>query len=119
MSNLDVLLLVTQTLEKLIKEKPDQKYWSVSQNDNDNFCQCENCKRLNDEQGCYQGSFLPFVNNVAKHFPDKTITTLAYRNSEAAPKSMKPLSNVLIMLCTAFDERRIPSYNDLLMNIKR
>ena len=66
---------------------------------------------MNDEQGCYQGSLLPFVNNVAKHFPDKTITTLAYRNSEAAPKSIKPLSNVLIMLCTSYDERRVP-YKD-------
>lgn len=108
LSNPNVLLLVTQTLEKLIKENPNQKYWSVSQNDNDNNCQCENCKRLNNEQGSYQGSLLPFVNNVAKHFPDKTITTLAYRNSEAAPKNLKPLPNVLIMLCTAFDERRIP-----------
>ena len=108
LTNPAVLSLVIQHLEQMIKEKPEAKYWSVSQNDNDNFCQCDNCKKLNDEQGSYQGSILTFVNNVARHFPEKTITTLAYRNSEGAPKTLKPLSNVLIMLCTTYDERRLP-----------
>ncbi|WP_018614931.1 DUF4838 domain-containing protein [Segetibacter koreensis] len=108
LTNPDVLNLVIQNLQNLMKAKPNVKYWSVSQNDNEHFCECDNCKRLNAEQGSYQGSILTFVNNVAKHFPDKTISTLAYRKSENPPKTLKPLSNVLIMLCTTYDERRIP-----------
>jgi hypothetical protein len=112
LTNQNVLTLVIQTLKQMMKDKPNEKYWSVSQNDNDNFCQCINCTKLNSEQESYQGSILTFVNNVAKHFPGKTITTLAYRNTEGAPKSIKPLPNVLIMLCTGYDERRVP-YKDL------
>lgn len=108
LTNPVVLQLVIQNLTQMIKEKPDAKYWSVSQNDNQNFCQCENCKRLDDEQGSHQGSILTFVNKVAKHFPDRLISTLAYQYSEAPPKTLKPLSNVIIMLCTSDEERRVP-----------
>ncbi|HEX8358100.1 MAG TPA: DUF4838 domain-containing protein [Segetibacter sp.] len=108
LTNPAVVTTVTENLRKLIKEKPGAKYWSVSQNDNDNFCQCNNCKKLNEEQGSFNGSVLSFVNNVAKYFPDKTITTLAYRNTETPPKTLRPLPNVLVMLCTAYDERRVP-----------
>jgi len=113
LTNAAVLNVVIQNLENLIKEKPNLKYWSVSQNDNDNFCECSNCTRLNSEQGGYQGSLLPFVNNVAKHFPGKTITTLAYRKTERPPDAIRPLPNVLIMLCTTYDERRIPYYKQV------
>lgn len=108
LTNPDVVNIVVQKLQEMMRAKPDSKSWSVSQNDNDNFCECENCKRLNDQQESYQGSLLPFVNSVAKHLPDKTISTLAYRKSEKPPKTIRPLSNVLIMLCTSYDERRIP-----------
>lgn len=108
LTNPVVLNLVIQNLQQLIKEKPNARYWSVSQNDNQNFCQCENCKRLDEQQGSHQGSILTFVNNVAKRFPDKLITTLAYLYSEAPPKTLKPLSNVMIMLCTSDEERRVP-----------
>lgn len=108
LTNAAVLNVVIQNLAQMIKEKPEAKYWSVSQNDNQSFCQCENCKRLDDEQGSHQGSILTFVNNVAKHFPDKLVSTLAYLYSEAPPKTLKPLSNVIIMLCTSDEERRVP-----------
>lgn len=113
LTNSAVLNVVIQNLQNLMKEKPGLKYWSVSQNDNDNFCECNNCTRLNGEQGGYQGSLLPFVNNVAKYFPDKTITTLAYRKTERPPNTIRPLPNVLIMLCTTYDERRIPYYKQV------
>ncbi len=113
LTNAAVLNVVIENLQNLMKEKPGLKYWSVSQNDNSNFCECSNCKRLNGEQGGYQGSLLPFVNNVAKHFPDKTITTLAYRNTERPPNTIKPAPNVLIMLCTTYDERRVPYYKQV------
>lgn len=108
LTNAAVLNVVIQNLAQMIKEKPGAKYWSVSQNDNDNFCECDNCKRLNNEQGSYQGSILTFVNNVAKHFPNKTISTLAYRKTETPPKTIRPLPNVLIMLCTSYNDRRVP-----------
>ena len=46
------------------------------------------------------GSLLTFINRVAKVFPDKVISTLAYQYSRQAPKTIKPEENVNIMLCT-------------------
>ncbi len=107
-TNPEVLKVLIQHLQTFITARPNDIYWSVSQNDNDNYCECEKCKKLNDEQGSVQGSMLPFVNKVAAHFPDKFIPTLAFRRSEVPPKTIKPLPNVLITLCTTYDERRVP-----------
>ncbi len=41
-----------------------------------------------------------FVNEVAKHFPSKIISTLAYQYSRHAPAITKPADNVQVMLCT-------------------
>ncbi len=111
LTNPTTLTLVIQNLQQLIKEKPDAKFWSVSPNDNANFCQCPNCTRLNNEQGSIQGSLLPFVNSVAKNFPDKQILHLAYLQYEKPPKTIKPVSNVLVMLATSDEERRVPLIN--------
>lgn len=108
LSNPDVLQLVITNLSNQIKEHPELKYWSVSQNDNELFCQCDACKKLDAEQGSHQGSILTFVNAVAKHFPDKTITTLAYLYSQKPPATLKPASNVMIMLCNIYGERSRP-----------
>lgn len=108
LTNPEVLRLVTQNLQQKINKNPTAPFWSVSQSDGNFFCQCENCKRLDDQQESHQGSLLTFVNNVANHFPDKLITNLAYLYSEAPPKTLKPLPNVMIMLCTSDEERRVP-----------
>jgi hypothetical protein len=51
---------------------------------------------------------IKFVNAVAKHFPDKIISTLAYQYTRKAPTHIKPLSNVNIMLCTIECDRSKP-----------
>ncbi len=110
LSNPDVLRIVTDNLRKMISANPSAKYWSVSQNDNNNYCQCPNCKKLDDEQGSHQGSLLTFINAVAKNFPEKTISTLAYNYSLTPPRTLKPEKNVIIMLTTGHD-RLIPIPN--------
>ncbi|HEY2727482.1 MAG TPA: DUF4838 domain-containing protein, partial [Parafilimonas sp.] len=108
LTNPDVLRLASENLKMMIAANPTAKYWSVSQNDNNNYCQCPNCKKLDDEQGSHQGSLLTFVNAIAKQFPDKTISTLAYGYSVTPPKTLKPAGNVMIMITTAKHDRRIP-----------
>jgi len=108
LTNADVLKIVIDNLRQLIKEKPDARFWSVSQNDNPRYCQCDKCNKINAEQGSPMGAILAFVNAVAKAFPDKTISTLAYQYSETPPKTLVPAGNVMIMLATASQDRRIP-----------
>jgi hypothetical protein len=100
LSNPDVFKIVVAELRRRMKENPNAKIWSVSQNDNYSYCQCDKCNKINKREGSPSGSVINFVNKVAKEFPDKIISTLAYEFSRKAPKTLKPEKNVNIMLCT-------------------
>ena len=72
----------------------------VCQNDgSDTYCRCEACQAIMDEEGSPSGLFLRFVNAVARRFPDKEISTLAYLFTVKPPKVTRPEKNVSIMLC--------------------
>lgn len=45
------------------------------------------------------GTLLPFINKLAREFPDKIISTLAYHNTIRPPKTLKAEKNVAIKLC--------------------
>ena len=108
LSNPDVLKIVIANLKLEIAKKPEAKYWSVSQNDNQNYCQCPVCKALDEIEGGPSGSIITFVNKVAAHFPDKIISTLAYQYSRSVPRLVRPAHNVNIMLCSIEADRSKP-----------
>jgi hypothetical protein len=111
LSNPEVLQVLIGSLRKKIAEKPAASYWSVSQDDNDQYCSCDSCKALNERYGDVpSGSILHFVNQVAQAFPDKKISTLAYWYSRKAPQNIKAEPNVNIMLCNIESSREAPVY---------
>jgi hypothetical protein len=111
LSNPEVLKLLVASLKNKIKEKPNASYWSVSQDDNDRYCQCDGCKALNEKYGNVpSGSIIYFVNQVAREIPDKIISTLAYWYSRKAPKNLEIEPNVNIMLCNIESTRQAPVY---------
>jgi hypothetical protein len=116
LSNPDVLRIVVENLEKRMEDNSKSLYWSVSQNDtypNLGYnCTCDKCTAIDKESGNPSGSLITFVNKVAAHFPDKIISTLAYRYSRSAPSAVKPDSNVNIMLCNIECNRNLPIADD-------
>jgi len=111
LSNQEVADVLIANLKKKIAEKPEATYWSVSQNDNDQYCQCDNCKALNEKYGDVpSGSIIYFVNKVAKAIPGKIISTLAYWYTRKAPQNIKIEPNVNIMLCNIESRRQAPVY---------
>ena len=112
LTNRAVLDLTVQNLRQLIAQNPDAKYWSVSQNDNKDFCTCDNCKAIDEREGSPSGSIINFVNQVADQFPDKVISTLAYEYGRHAPRTLKPRDNVNIMLCSIEAFRHKPITED-------
>ncbi len=98
LANEEVYNIVVAELKKRIAASPDALYWSVSPNDDIGYCECDLCKKTDNEQGGPQGSLIKFVNRVAANFPDKKITTLAYGYTHKPTKSMKPAANVYIFL---------------------
>ena len=108
LSHPDVLRITVDSLRAMMARKPAAQYWSVSQMDNFNHCQCPQCHRTDSIEGSPSGTTIRFANAVAEHFPDKVISTLAYQYSRKAPKVTKPRPNVNIMLCSIEEDRSKP-----------
>ncbi len=96
--------IVLAAVLEILKEHPDARIISVSQNDNENPCQCERCLAIDKEEGSPAGTLLRFVNRIAeaveKDYPNLAIHTLAYQYTRKAPTITKPRDNVLVQLCS-------------------
>ncbi len=112
LTNPDVLRIVCDELRTRMQAKPQATFWSVSQNDTYVPCECDGCRAIDSAEGSPSGSILAFVNKVAAQFPDRTISTLAYQYSRSAPRTIKPLPNVNIMLCSIECNRSKPLAED-------
>ena len=104
LSNPEVLELCKQAMKRAIEENPGFWVYSLSQNDNQLYCQCEKCQALADEYGGQSGLLLWFVNQVADYIkvyhPEKYISTFAYQYTRGVPKNIEPADNVVIRLCS-------------------
>jgi len=107
LTNPDVLQIVKDSVHAYFDRYPKAEVISVSLNDNTQYCQCEHCSKIDEAEGSPTGSMIYFVNEVAKEFPDKMISTLAYQYTRK-PSLTKPLDNVLITLCSIECDRSAP-----------
>jgi len=102
----EVAKAVTNSVLEYLHEHPKTGIISVSKNDSggDQLCQCDRCKALREaEGGAEMATQLVLVNHVAeaveKEYPNVAIDTLAYLDTIAVPKIMRPRHNVVIRLC--------------------
>ena len=107
LTNKSVLQIVKDSVRSMFNRYPEASVISVSQDDNQQYCQCENCARIDGEEESPAGTMIRFVNKVAEAFPDKTISTLAYQHTRK-PCKTRPASNVLITLCSIECDRSGP-----------
>lgn len=99
-SNDEVAQIAVNALKLKMQDNPDAMYWSISAEDEPAYCTCDKCEAINKEEGTPTGAHLRFVNKIAKQFPDKIFTTLAYTFTSKPPLKTKPLPNVYVMLST-------------------
>jgi hypothetical protein len=107
LTNKKVLEIVKDSVRSLFQKHPEASVISVSGNDNTQYCECGNCKKIDKEEDSHAGTMIRFVNEVAQYFPEKTISTLAYQYTRK-PCKTKPLKNVLITLCSIECNRSAP-----------
>ena len=104
LSNPHVLRICIEKLRNAMRQNPDFTIYSLSQNDNQLYCQCEKCQALADHYGGQSGLLLWFVNQaadaVANEFPDKYVGTFAYTYTRQPPIGIKPRQNVVVRLCS-------------------
>lgn len=104
LANPEVLRLSIERVRSWIREHPEVTIVSVSQNDTGNWCQCPECKALDDAEGSPSASVVRFVNaiaeNIEKDYPAVRLDTLAYQYTRKPPKTLRPRRNVIIRLCS-------------------
>ncbi len=110
LSNPDVLRIVTEEVLAELKLRHDPsaslQIVSVTQNDNYDYCQCENCAAFEAAHGgTPSASIIRFVNQIADAvkqagYDNVAIDTFAYQYSRQAPQGIVPRDNVIIRLCT-------------------
>ena len=104
LSNPDVLQLCKERMAETIKNNPGYAIYSLSQDDNQLFCECDACKAIEAKYGGHSGIMIWFVNQVADYikplFPDIYIGTFAYQYTRKPPVGIKPNENVVIRLCS-------------------
>ncbi len=110
LTNPDVVKIVTQEVLDLLKtgynpQSDSLQIVSLTQDDNQDYCQCDNCRALDEENGSHAGTMISFVNQVAKAVKDAgydkvAIDTFAYQYTRQAPARVKPDDNVIVRLCS-------------------
>ncbi|WP_245709596.1 DUF4838 domain-containing protein [Flavobacterium degerlachei] len=112
MTNDTVVDIVIKNMQKVISQNPNAQFYSVSQNDDVVYCECQKCSSINNKYGGPQGSLYYFLNKIAKHFPKTKIVTLAYLHTFKPPKRLKLQSNLYTLICPIELNRGIAIEND-------
>ncbi|MFO7776421.1 MAG: DUF4838 domain-containing protein, partial [Candidatus Hydrogenedentota bacterium] len=103
-TNPDVIDLVTEAVLEELDAHPHRNVVSVSQNDNDRYCECPSCAAINEREGSPSGAHMYLVNTVAHRVaqerPDAIIGTLAYWYTRKPPQHMPLQPNVAIQFAT-------------------
>ncbi len=104
LTNPKTLEVAIASVRSILKNNPDAEIISVTQNDNTNYCVCENCKKIDKQEGSHAGTMIRFANaiaaNIKNDYPNLKIDTFAYQYTRKAPSITKPLDNVIVRLCS-------------------
>ncbi len=109
LSNEDVVGIVKNEVFAILAEKHDPseavQIVSLTQHDNQEYCECDNCKAIDEANGSPSGSMITFVNKIAAAvkeagYDNIAIDTFAYQYTRKAPTQVVPLDNVIVRLCT-------------------
>ena len=104
LTNPDVLKIALENVRQALLEHPDCRLISISQMDNQAYCCCPECQKVDLEEGSSSGTMLRFINAVATalkdEFPDVIFDTLAYQYTRPVAKITKPAENVCVRLCS-------------------
>ena len=103
-TNQDVIRLSIQKTCKIFRDNPDVTITAIGPNDGRGFCDCPDCRKLDDENGGRAGSFFYHVNRIAqgvkKEFPDNHLISLAYLDYAKPPTKLKVDPYIIVQLCT-------------------
>lgn len=93
-----------ERVKEWLREAPEAQIISVTQNDWYGFCQCPECKAVDDAEESQSGTMLSFANYIAEkiepEFPHVAVDTFAYQYTRKPPKTLRARHNVIVRLCS-------------------
>ncbi len=104
-TNPELRAFLVRRVREWLKEAPDARIVSISQNDGvAGPCQCPDCHAIDGPQGGYAGTMIALLNFIASElgpeFPAVAFDTLAYTYTRQPPRTIRPLPNVIVRLCS-------------------
>ena len=96
---------VLELLESEHNPDADIQIVSLTQHDNFDYCQCNNCKAIDEENGSQSGTMITFVNEIARRvkehgYDNVVFDTFAYQYTRKAPTKVVPREDVIVRLCS-------------------
>ena len=106
-SNPDVIRISIEKAREYFEKNPEAMLFSLSPNDELNFCTCPACKAVDAQYGVTDASqtdrFVHYANTVLKELkkthPDKLVGILAYVTHTRPPVSAVPDANYATIIC--------------------
>jgi hypothetical protein len=99
----DVLKISIREIERWLKDDPEASIVSITQNDWEDWCECERCTALDEKEESHSATIVNFVNAIADSlsgkYPDIYFDTFAYTYSQKPPKTLTVGDNVIIRIC--------------------
>jgi len=121
-SNPRTIQIAIQKARDFFDANPEASTFSLSVNDNMDFCQCPECKAFGvkefRDRPIYSEVYFHFVDVVAKEIlkthPDRYLTALAYWGVELPPERIERLpKNVVIVLTQDTSQHHDPAYKEM------
>lgn len=112
LTNPETLDVVTNEVIALLEKSYDpadgMKIVSLTQADNQDYCECGRCKALDEANGSHSGTMITFVNAVAERvkaagngkYDEIVFDTFAYQYTRQAPTQVVPREDVIVRLCS-------------------
>ena len=102
-SNPEVYRITTRSVREIMDENPENKIFSVCQDDGYGWCECAECGAQDTRERKISDRLIIFCNGVAarvkRSHPDKLIYTYAYTEMGGDPPlSVRPADNLIIQI---------------------
>jgi hypothetical protein len=111
-SNPEVIRMAEEKILEALKSNkiPEASFISLSQGDHPCYCHCKDCRKINAAEKTPLAAHMKLVNHIAriikKTYPNVRITFLAYHHTLKPPKSLSLEDNVMVRVCTTFDDEK-------------
>ncbi len=97
---------VIDLLEKNHDPAKSMQILSLTQHDNQEYCECDNCAAIDNANGSHAGTMITFVNTIAERvkatgkYDNIVFDTFAYQYTRKTPTKVVPRDDVIVRLCS-------------------